>query len=129
MVQFVPTPLTAAAAFFVVVGTAEAIAQSKTVHGKSGEEIRAAVLGGPRPDCTSAPRPEVRPLSLPQHGILRVSPATLRTSRVKNCPEVEVPVAVVFYKSRPGFTGTDSFTLESKLGATTRTQVIAVHVE
>lgn len=86
----------------------------KVIQAKPGQEVRAAVIGSPRPDCTVAPRPEVRVVSPANGGLLRIGPRTLRTSRVKDCPPLEIPVTAVFYISRPNFTGTDRFTIEAK---------------
>jgi hypothetical protein len=36
----------------------------------------------------------------------------VRTNSAPNCPNAELPAVVVFYQSKPGFIGTDSFTPE-----------------
>jgi hypothetical protein len=99
-----------------LVGSGSTAAQEvrKTVQGRAGEDIQAAVFGSPRPDCTVGPRPEVRVVAPPNHGTLRLGPRTLRTSRIRNCPVLEVPVIAVFYKARPSYAGTDAFRLEVK---------------
>jgi hypothetical protein len=100
-------------------GLANASSQrlQKAIRGIAGEEIRVAVLGSPRPDCTAGPRPQVRVVELPKNGTVRVGPRTLSTSRIRNCPRIDVPVTIVFYTSRSGFSGTDAFTLEVTLSS------------
>jgi hypothetical protein len=108
-----------------------AVAQpvTKSVSGKAGEEIRVAVLGTPRPDCTAGPRPEVKLLNPASNGQVRLGPRTLRTTRVNNCPAMELPVIVVSYTSRLGFVGTDRFEFEANLGTVVQRQTVTVDIQ
>ena len=66
-------------------------------QGVAGTDIQTAVIGAPGPNCTIEARPQVRPSVLPQNGILRLSPAE-RIAKPSNCPEMRIPIVVVFYK-------------------------------
>ncbi|MCB8839374.1 hypothetical protein [Aurantimonas sp. VKM B-3413] len=105
-----------------------AVAQ-ENVQAKSGEEVRAGWIGIVRKDCTTSAPPKVKPIALAEHGQIRLAKATVRTNSVPACPGVEVPAIVVFYKSRPSYTGVDRFTLQVGNGTDASERHYDVRVE
>jgi len=105
------------------------VAADDTVKGKSGEEVRLAVLGSIKADCSVNPSPTVNVRQPASHGVLRVVDARLKTKRFPKCIDVEIPVKVIFYKSSPDFKGEDKAIVEVsfKAGdASVRTFTISV---
>src|SRR5262249_16781081 len=46
------------------------------------------------------------------NGTVKLRKAKVRTNKVPRCPSAELPAWVVFYRAKPGYCGTDNFTLE-----------------
>jgi hypothetical protein len=131
MQPFKPLAFAFAGALAAVALGAPALGQAdrvKKVQGKSGEEVRATVIGSAKPDCTVAARPEVRVITPANSGVVRLTQGALRTSRVQNCPVLEIPAVIVLYRSNPGFIGADSFTVEA-VSATGTTQRQTVNID
>jgi len=60
-----------------------------------------------RRNCSVAPVPTVRVTEPPKDGALVVRTGVLTTDKVAGCPQLKVPVEVVFYQARSGYTGPD----------------------
>lgn len=58
-------------------------------------------------NCSAAPAPTVRVTDPPNKGALVVREGVLTTDKVAGCPQMKVPVEVVFYEARGGYTGPD----------------------
>lgn len=80
--------------------------------GKPTQDIRIGVFATGRKDCTPGPLPTVRLHQAPLNGVVIVKRGRVRATNIKNCPEIEVPGFIAFYKSRPNFTGEDQLQLE-----------------
>src|SRR5262245_60808022 len=106
----------------------EASAQD-TYEVKAGEEVRLAVLGSMKANCEGNPAPEVRVAGPVALGSIRIASAKLKTNRFPKCPDVELPVRVIFYKAAPNVSGTDLVTLEiSESTGSARTQTFNIRV-
>ena len=77
-----------------------------------GAEVRLAVLGSMKSNCTPNPPPDVRVSGEIAEGLVRIAAAKMTTSRFPNCPDAELPVKVVFYKASSTASGSDTVKLE-----------------
>jgi hypothetical protein len=77
-------------------------------------KIRAGWFGNLKADCSSGRPPQARVVDQAQNGMIMLRNGRVRTNSAPNCPNAEFPAVVVSYQSKPGFIGTDSFTLEVK---------------
>ena len=98
--------------------TLAASAEEQTVErelkAQAGREIRVGTYVSIRPDCTSGPLPAIRLVENPANGAVTVRSGKIRATNVRQCLAVEVPGFVAFYKSKPDFSGTDTFLIEVK---------------
>src|SRR5262245_64778521 len=83
-----------------------------SVSGPAAQDIRAGWFGKLNPDCSSGPLPQARLINPATNGTVALRRAKVRTGNVRQCPNAELPALVVFYRAKPGYSGTDSFTLE-----------------
>lgn len=99
------------------------------VTAMSGELVRLGYYASFKADCSPGPLPEIHVTTPPRNGEVVIRQAKVRTRRIVNCPTVEGPVAIVFYRSQPGFTGSDAvaFTVRESNGRL-RTATVAVTV-
>ena len=96
-----------------------AVAQSAVtdhaVTGPANKEIRAGWFGSSlNADCTGRAVPEARITERAQNGIVKLRQGKVRTNSAAKCPNAELPAILVFYQSKEGYRGTDTFTLEVK---------------
>jgi hypothetical protein len=95
-----------------------ALAQDKVidhaVSGPAAKEIQAGWFGNLKADCSSGAPPQARVVDHARNGIIKLRNARVRTNSAPRCPNAELPAVVVYYESKPGFVGADSFTLEVK---------------
>ena len=98
--------------------TLAASAEEQTVErelkAQAGREIRVGTYVSIRPDCTSGPLPAIRLVENPANGAVTVRSGKIWATNVRQCLAVEVPGFVAFYKSKPDFSGTDTFLIEVK---------------
>ncbi len=83
----------------------------------SGSESRIAAMNYVNTDCSSGPLPEVRVVTAPSGGDLRMEPIKYAVNRKKtnaraHCNGQIVDAVAVFYKSRSDFTGMDNVVLD-----------------
>lgn len=83
----------------------------------AGNEIRIGSMNNVNADCSSGPVPDIRVLTQPTNGELRMEEIRLVVSRSStnnrsHCNGKEVDARGVFYKSKAGFVGVDSVQLE-----------------
>ena len=101
---------------FAAVAFAQEAAQGSVVErkakGQTGRDIRIAVFGSMKSDCTPGPLPTVRLKEPPANGTVTVKQARIRATNIKQCLAAEIPVFVALYRSSPGFTGQDSVVIE-----------------
>ncbi|MFY9624671.1 MAG: hypothetical protein WAJ91_09840 [Rhodoplanes sp.] len=112
---------------------ASALAQDRTVErrakGPSGANIRIGMYINVKPDCTSGPLPTIRLVGVPENGKVNVKRVNVRATNYRQCLALSVPGYIAFYRSRPGFSGTDLVTLEVKFpNGLTQVQKITVTV-
>ena len=112
---------------------ASALAQDRTVErrakGPSGANIRIGMYINVKPDCTSGPLPTIRLVGVPENGKVNVKRVNVRATNYRQCLALSVPGYIAFYRSRPGFSGTDLVTLEVKFpSGLTQVQKITVTV-
>ena len=77
-----------------------------------GASVRLNVHATTTTDCKPAALPDVRLIDPPSGGTVLVRRALLTTSQVQGCPNLRVPAEVVFYVSRPDYTGKDHLRYE-----------------
>ena len=98
-----------------LVTTAAAAQEALKEHSVSGpgaQQIRAGWFGKLNKDCSSGPLPQARLVNSAANGTVNLRKAKVRTNKVPRCPNVDLPAWVVFYRAKPGYCGTDNFTLE-----------------
>jgi hypothetical protein len=83
----------------------------------SGTEFRVAAMHTVNADCSSGPVPDVRVVTQPTHGDVRLE--QVRTvidfraeERRVQCNGKEADARALFYKSRDGFTGQEKITVD-----------------
>jgi hypothetical protein len=93
--------------------TSFAVAAQTTVYSRamarSGEPVRVAYYFTVSTDCKISSLP-VSVAAAPAHGVAVVKESKLKTKRAKRCGEIEGPTNVLYYKSKVGYTGDDTFT-------------------
>jgi hypothetical protein len=109
------------AAALIVLATPPASAQEQTVErevkARAGREIRVGTYFSLRPDCTAGQLPAIRLVENPANGTVAVRSGKVRATNVRQCLAVEVPAFIAFYRSKPDFSGTDTFLIEVKSSA------------
>ena len=99
-------------ALVTTAATAQEALKEHSVSGPPAQEIRAGWFGKLNPDCSSGPLPEARLINPAANGTVKLRKAKVLTNSVPRCPNAKLPALVVFYRAKPGYSGTDSFTLE-----------------
>jgi hypothetical protein len=96
-----------------------AFAQAQTVEravkAQPDKDVRVGVYVNVQPDCTSGPLPTIRLSDPPTNGRVVVKRAKIGVTNYKQCLSLQVTGLVAFYRSKPGFSGTDTLSLEVKL--------------
>lgn len=101
----------------------------RQAKGPPNQDIRLGIYMNVKPDCTSGPLPTIRLIAQSAHGKVSVKKGNVNATNYKQCLALEVPGYVAFYRSAPGFSGTDVLTLEIKFpGGRTQVQKITVTV-
>lgn len=120
----------AALVLLALTAAGQAVAQDQ-IRAKAGEETRIAALGSLRSkaDCSVNPAPAVSIVEPARHGTIRIVKGRLRTNRFPECPDAEIPVTVVFYKSQPEFKGSDQITLSIQFPEQVSSKTVSVLVE
>lgn len=104
-------------------------AVERAARGEPGKDIRVGVYINVKADCSSGPLPTIRLVDQPANGNVTVKSGKVNAKNYKQCLALEVPAYIAFYKSNPGFGGTDNFTLEIKYPeGRTETQKLSVTV-
>jgi hypothetical protein len=94
----------------------------------AGKQTRVGIVGNVTQECTPGPMPEVKMITTPKNGTLAIRTGTLRAGSLKRCPELAVPVRVLFYQAYPTFSGTDELIYEVK-HPTGKTQTITTKID
>lgn len=84
----------------------------RTARGLADKDIQVGIYANILQNCTSGPLPSLRLVSPPTHGNVVVKKAKLNGTNYKQCLALEVPGFVAFYRSAPGFSGTDALVIE-----------------
>jgi hypothetical protein len=92
-------------------------AQPREKGAVSGREGQIDFWYSVAPDCTSTGYAEVRVLTPPSHGALRVTrgedfPDFSKDNVRQVCNSRKLPVTFVYYQATPGFTGIDTAVIE-----------------
>ena len=112
---------------------ASAWAQTATVEravkAQADKDVRVGVYVNVQPDCSSGPLPTIRLTDPPTNGRVVVKRAKIGATNYKQCLSLQVPGLVALYRSRPGFSGSDTLSLEVKFpNGNTQVQRITVTV-
>jgi hypothetical protein len=86
----------------------------REVKAQAGRQVRVATYFSLKRDCTAGRLPAIRLVEKPTNGAVVVRSAKLRATNVRQCLAVEVPAYIAFYRSKPDFSGTDTFLIELK---------------
>jgi hypothetical protein len=93
---------------------AQAPTVERSFKGQADKDVRVGVYANVQPDCTSGPLPTIRLTDPPANGRVIVRRAKIGATNVKQCLALQVPGLVAFYRSRAGFSGADTLSLEVK---------------
>jgi hypothetical protein len=108
---------------------AQTASVERTAKGQPDKDIRIGVYVNVLADCTSGQLPTIRLSSPPSHGKVTVKKGKFDGTNYKQCLALEVPAFVAFYRSSPGYSGTDVLTIEVKYpGGRLEIQKITVEV-
>jgi hypothetical protein len=108
---------------------AQAPTVERSVKAQADKDVRVGVYVNVQPDCTSGPLPTIRLSEPPANGRVVVKRANIGATNFKQCLSLQVPGLVAFYRSRPGFSGPDTLSLEIKFpNGRTEVQRITVTV-
>jgi hypothetical protein len=108
---------------------AQAPTVERSVKAQPDKDVRVGVYVNVQPDCTSGPLPTIRLSDPPTNGRVVVKRANVGATNYRQCLSLQVPGLVAFYRSKPGFSGTDTLSLEVKLpSGKTQIQRITVTV-
>lgn len=120
----------ASAGIFVLIGTTSAMAQERlfrSVDVAAGKQVRLGMVGNVTPQCTIGPKPELKVLTPPKHGVLALRSGTTKPGMLGRCPKLEVPAEGVFYQAPAGFSGSDELVYQVTR-ADGRNQVVTVKI-
>jgi hypothetical protein len=106
-----------AAAAMLSIIAAPASAQNDEVQrdlkSAPGEATRIGVYINVKPDCTSGPLPQIRLITPPAHGVVRIQRSNIKLTNFKQCLATRVPAFAAFCLPTGSFTGPDEFVLET----------------
>jgi hypothetical protein len=86
----------------------------REVKAQAGRQVRVGTYFSLKRDCTPGQLPAIRLVENPANGAVVVRSGKVRATNVRQCLAVEVPAYVAFYRSKPDFSGTDTFLIELK---------------
>ena len=89
---------------------APALAQEKifrSVDAAPGKQVRLALVGNVSKECSPGPKPDVKVLTAPKHGILAIRSGKTKPGSLARCPNLAVPAEGIFYTANANFSGTD----------------------
>jgi hypothetical protein len=95
-------------------GLAQQTSVYRSIDAASGKAVRVRVVTSLKKDCTVGPAAEVKVLTTPKNGDIVVRNDKMKTPANFRCPNVETPVQIVWYKSKPNFVGSDDLALQIK---------------
>jgi hypothetical protein len=86
----------------------------REVKAQAGRQVRVGTYFSLKRDCTPGQLPVIRLVENPANGAVVVRSGKVRATNVRQCLAVEVPAYIAFYRSKPDFSGTDTFLIELK---------------
>jgi hypothetical protein len=86
----------------------------REVKAQAGRQVRVGTYFSLKRDCTPGQLPAIRLVENPANGAVVVRSGKVRATNVRQCLAVEVPAYIAFYRSKPDFSGTDTFLIELK---------------
>jgi uncharacterized membrane protein len=121
--------LTTATLLAILVSGASAQTVERTAKGPANKDIQVGLYINVQTDCSSGPLPTIRLATPPQNGKVTVKQGRVKATNYKQCLALEVPGYVALYRASPGFSGTDTLTLDIKFpNGRSETQKITVQV-
>lgn len=78
----------------------------KQVEAQAGEPVQLGIFTRITPECTIGEH-EVRVAAVAENGTITRKAAKVKAGKIPQCPDLSPEVALFFYQSSPGFTGTD----------------------
>jgi hypothetical protein len=108
------------------------VAAETTVYSRaaarSGEPARVAYYFTISADCKVSSLP-ISVAAAPAHGVAVVKESKVKTKRAKRCGEIEGPTNVLYYRSKLGYTGDDTFTYKvTKSSGQSQEHVVQIKV-
>ena len=92
-----------------------AIAQSvnyKSLDVTAGVASQVDYYATAKKDCSAAPPPSIKVVTVPKHGMLTVRRGTVTTNKIPSCPNLQTAVNVILYTGNAGFAGDDEIVYE-----------------
>jgi hypothetical protein len=86
----------------------------REIKAQAGRQVRVGTYFSLKRDCTPGQLPAIRLVENPANGAVVVRSGKVRATNVRQCLAVEVPAYIAFYRSKPDFSGTDTFLIELK---------------
>lgn len=103
------------AAFSLLSGSALAqTTETRSQTAQAGKATRLVIAPNLKKDCSSGPMPEIRIVTAPKNGTVITRAGKLKTPAGYRCPNKETDAQGVFYRSNPGFAGSDEVLIEVK---------------
>jgi hypothetical protein len=79
----------------------------RSVDAAPGKQVRLGLVGNVTPDCKMGPKPELKVVTPPKHGVLAIRSGKTKPGSLARCPNLEVAAEGVFYQAAPNFSGSD----------------------
>jgi hypothetical protein len=88
----------------------QAVAQERlfrSVDALPGRQVRLGLVGNVTPECKVGPKPDVKVVTPPKHGVLAIRSGKTKAGSLARCPTLEVPAEGVFYQAAANYSGID----------------------
>ena len=100
-----------------VLAASPALAQTssyRSATAQSGKPTRIWTVSAIKKDCSIGTIGGVKVVTPPKNGTLSLTRGKLKSPPTFRCPNLETPVELVIYQSRPNFSGSDEVSFETK---------------
>jgi hypothetical protein len=100
-----------------------------TLPAISGVTTRLSHHATLRRDCTPGPLPELKVIDPPKNGTLLVRLMRLKGAPDSNCPGIELPAQVIFYRSAANFAGVDAISYQTTTAGRVQPQSYTIIIQ
>jgi hypothetical protein len=119
-----------AANTLVLFANCQVVAQERlfrSVDALPGKQVRLGLVGNVTPECKVGPKPDVKVVTPPKHGVLAIRSGKTKAGSLARCPNLEVPAEGVFYQPAGNFSGVDEVVYQVTR-ADGRNQLVTVRI-